>query len=122
MGRRRGGKRNVKEAATKTESGMARKRSITKGSRQNRAQLASQSEGQRSPKQQQKLPMATGEEKRLKGAVAVMQSGHGEGSASMIAQVVKGKGTDKSGAKEVEKRWSCPNVEPMESILHTNVA
>ncbi|GAB2273717.1 hypothetical protein Dimus_008497, partial [Dionaea muscipula] len=64
------------------------------------------------PKEQQKLPMATGEEKRLKRSVAVTQAGHGEGSAAMTAPVVKGIGKEKSGVKEVERKWSCPNVEP----------
>ncbi|GAB2276416.1 hypothetical protein Dimus_011144, partial [Dionaea muscipula] len=72
------------------------------------------------PKQQQKLSMATGEEKRLKRSVAVTQAGHSEGSAAMSAQVVKGIGKEKSGAKEAERKWPCPNVEPTESILHTD--
>ncbi|GAB2281566.1 hypothetical protein Dimus_016148, partial [Dionaea muscipula] len=74
------------------------------------------------PKEQQKLQMATGEEKRLKCSVAVTQVGHGEGSAAMTAQVVKGIGKGKSGAKEAKRKCPCPNVEPTESILHTDVA
>ncbi|GAB2276174.1 hypothetical protein Dimus_010910 [Dionaea muscipula] len=147
MGRHRGGKRDVKEAAIKTQVGHGEEKEnsereqaetgwqpgaedidlsimkeVIKVFERDKSSVASQAGGPVLPKQQQKLPMATGEEKRLKGAVAVTQSGHGEGSAAMTAQVVKGKGTDKSGAKEVEKRWSCPNVEPTESILHTDVA
>ncbi|GAB2288547.1 hypothetical protein Dimus_022877 [Dionaea muscipula] len=143
MGRHRGGKRDVKEAATKTQVGHGEEKEHNERERANRgdgrgedidpsimkevmevferdeSSVASQAGGPVLPKQQQKLPMATGEEKRLKGAVAVMQSGHGEGSASMTAQVIKGKATDKSRAKEAERRWSCPNVEPTERILNT---
>ncbi|GAB2268401.1 hypothetical protein Dimus_003363 [Dionaea muscipula] len=52
---------------------------------------------------------------------ASAHSGHGKESATITAQIVKEKGKGKPGAKEVERRWSCPKVEPKESILHTDV-
>ncbi|GAB2302175.1 hypothetical protein Dimus_036192 [Dionaea muscipula] len=46
---------------------------------------------------------------------------HGKESTAIVARIVTEKANGKPEAKEARRRWPRPNVEPKESILHTNV-